>query len=95
MIANGKVTLQGRLVAKGVLAQIRQDADSPGWHGTLFITAGDLVNGESLAMDQSYQLEAEDGSSGDFMVARPESVDAGTFVQIQGSGAFRQVSGRE
>ncbi len=35
MIANGNVTFEGRLIAEGVLVQIRPDADSPGWHGTL------------------------------------------------------------
>lgn len=94
MIANGKVTLEGRVIAEGVLVQIRPDADSPGWHGTLFITAGDLVNGESLAVDQSYLLQVEDGSSGDFVVTRPERGDAGTFVQVRGRGAFRNARGR-
>lgn len=95
MIANGKVILEGRLIAEGVLVQIRPDADSPGWHGTLFITAADLVTGESLAVDQSYQLQVEDGSSGDFIVTQPERVDAGTFVQVRGRGAFRKARDRE
>jgi hypothetical protein len=94
MIGNGAVSLKGRVVAKGVLVQIRPDADSWDWHGTLFMTAGSLVDGESLRTDQSYRLDVEDGSSGDFMVTRPERVDAGTFVQVQGSGAFRYASVR-
>ncbi len=95
MIANGTVTMKGRLVAKGILVQIRPDADSRDWHGTLFISAGNLIEGESLAMDQSYQLQVEDGSSGDFVVTRPERVDAGTFVQVRGRWAFRKARGRE
>lgn len=95
MIGNGTVTLKGRVVARGVLVQIRPDADSRDWHGTLFITTGSLVEGESLGMHQSYRLDVEDGSSGDFVLTRRESADSGTFLEVQGSGAFRHASARE
>ncbi len=95
MIANGTVTLKGRLIARDILVQIRPDADSRDWHGTLFLSAGNRVEGKSLAMDQSYQLEVEDGSSGDFVLTQQERVDAGTFVQVQGSGALRNAKDRE
>ncbi len=94
MIGKGTVTLNGRVVAKRVLVQIRRDMDSPGWHGTLFMTSTNLVEGESLWRDNRYVLEMEGGSSGDFMVTTPLRLGPATSIEVQGSGALRHASTR-
>ncbi len=88
MIGHGTVTLNGRMVATGVLIQIRRDTDSTGWHGTLFFSGGRLAEGKFLWSRSRYGLELDGGSSGEFVVTTPERIGAAT-VEVQGSGPLR------